>query len=123
VILVDETSVSQAEYTAMAFRSARRATVIGSTTGGADGNASPIPLPGGFAHLHGSRLLPIGLELAVPIHQYLAVTAARARPFGKHRSLWHGEEPHCGPPTSHDARFLRNPSVAPQATLIVFFDR
>jgi C-terminal processing protease CtpA/Prc len=48
VILVDETSVSQAEYTAMAFRSARGAIVIGSTTAGADGNVSPIPLPGGF---------------------------------------------------------------------------
>ena len=40
--------MSQAEYTAMAFRSARGATVIGSTTAGADGNVSSIPLPGGF---------------------------------------------------------------------------
>ena len=48
VILVDETSVSQAEYTAMAFRSAGMATVIGSTTAGADGNVSAIPLPGGL---------------------------------------------------------------------------
>jgi C-terminal processing protease CtpA/Prc len=48
VILVDETSLSQAEYTAMAFRSARGATVIGSTTAGADGNVSAIPLPGGL---------------------------------------------------------------------------
>jgi C-terminal processing protease CtpA/Prc len=48
VILADETSVSQAEYTTMAFRSARGAIVIGSTTAGADGNVSPIPLPGGL---------------------------------------------------------------------------
>jgi len=48
VILVDEVSQSQAEYTAMAFRSSPRAKVIGSTTAGADGNVSPIPLPGGF---------------------------------------------------------------------------
>jgi len=48
VILVDETSLSQAEYTAMAFRSAPGAVVVGSTTAGADGNVSPIPLPGGF---------------------------------------------------------------------------
>lgn len=48
VILVDELSQSQAEYTTMAFRSSPRATVIGSTTAGADGNVSPIPLPGGF---------------------------------------------------------------------------
>lgn len=48
VILVDETSQSQAEYTSMAFRSSPRAMVIGSTTAGADGNVSEIPLPGGF---------------------------------------------------------------------------
>src|SRR6185503_4942416 len=49
VILVDEVSLSQAEYTTMAFRSARNAIVVGSTTAGADGNVSPIPLPGGRA--------------------------------------------------------------------------
>jgi C-terminal processing protease CtpA/Prc len=48
VILIDETSQSQAEYTTMAFRAARGATVVGSTTAGADGNVSPIPLPGGL---------------------------------------------------------------------------
>ncbi len=46
VILVDEVTLSQAEYTAMAFRVAPDATVIGSTTAAADGNVSPIPLPG-----------------------------------------------------------------------------
>ena len=45
VILVDEVSQSQAEYTTMAFRSSRRAVVIGSTTAGADGNVSAIPFP------------------------------------------------------------------------------
>jgi C-terminal processing protease CtpA/Prc len=48
VILVDETSVSQAEYTAMALRAAPGAIVVGSTTAGADGNVSAIPLPGGL---------------------------------------------------------------------------
>jgi C-terminal processing protease CtpA/Prc len=48
VILVDETSMSQAEYTAMAFRIAPGAVVVGSTTSGADGNVSPFPLPGGL---------------------------------------------------------------------------
>lgn len=47
VILVDEISQSQAEYTTMAFRSAGAA-VVGSTTAGADGNVSQIPLPGGL---------------------------------------------------------------------------
>ena len=46
VILVDEVSQSQAEYTAMAFRVAPGAIVVGSTTAGADGNVSRIPLPG-----------------------------------------------------------------------------
>ena len=48
VILVDEVSQSQAEYTTMAFRSAEGAVVLGSTTAGADGNVSSIALPGGL---------------------------------------------------------------------------
>jgi len=47
IILVDENTQSQAEYTAMAFRSAPGAIVMGSQTAGADGNVSRIPLPGG----------------------------------------------------------------------------
>lgn len=46
VILNNEQTQSQAEYTTMAFRVAPRATVIGSTTAGADGNVSEIVLPG-----------------------------------------------------------------------------
>lgn len=49
VILVDETSQSQAEYTAMALRAMPNAIVVGSTTAGADGNVSRIPLPGGLS--------------------------------------------------------------------------
>jgi C-terminal processing protease CtpA/Prc len=49
VILVDEETQSQAEYTTMAFRTAPGAIVIGSTTAGADGNVSAVPLPGGFS--------------------------------------------------------------------------
>ncbi len=48
VILIDEVSQSSAEYTSMAFRASPRAKVVGSTTAGADGNISPIPLPGGL---------------------------------------------------------------------------
>lgn len=47
-ILVDDVSMSQAEYTAMALRAGPKAIVVGSTTAGADGNVSPIPLPGGL---------------------------------------------------------------------------
>lgn len=51
VVLVDETSISQAEYTAMALRAAPNAIVVGSTTAGADGNVSKVPLPGGLDSL------------------------------------------------------------------------
>ncbi|WP_256012198.1 S41 family peptidase [Desertivirga xinjiangensis] len=48
VVLVDERTQSQAEYTTMAFQSSPNVTVIGSTTAGADGNVSAIKLPGGL---------------------------------------------------------------------------
>ncbi|WP_452222075.1 S41 family peptidase [Lacinutrix salivirga] len=48
VILVNEKTQSSAEYHAMAFRASKNATVIGSTTAGADGNVSQIFLPGGL---------------------------------------------------------------------------
>jgi hypothetical protein len=46
--LVNSITLSQAEYTTMALQSAPHVTVIGSTTAGADGNVSPIVLPGGI---------------------------------------------------------------------------
>ena len=48
VVLVNELSQSQSEYTAMAFRAGDNTTIIGSTTAGADGNVSAILLPGGL---------------------------------------------------------------------------
>lgn len=48
VILVNETTQSQAEYTAMAFKVAPNVKIIGSTTAGADGNVSSFELPGGI---------------------------------------------------------------------------
>ena len=48
VVIVNELSQSQAEYTAMAFKAGNNTTVIGSTTAGADGNVSTILLPGGL---------------------------------------------------------------------------
>jgi hypothetical protein len=62
VILVDETTQSQAEYTAMALRAMPNATIIGSTTAGADGNVSLIPLPGGL------RTMISGLGVFYPNH-------------------------------------------------------
>jgi hypothetical protein len=49
VILVDEITQSSAEYHSMGFRTAPGAIVIGSTTAGADGNVSTVPLPGGYS--------------------------------------------------------------------------
>lgn len=46
IISINETTVSQAEYTTMALRVAPNVLVIGSTTAAADGNVSPIVLPG-----------------------------------------------------------------------------
>ncbi len=50
-ILVDEMTQSSAEYHAMALRARPGAVVVGSTTAAADGNVSPIPLPGGLRTL------------------------------------------------------------------------
>ncbi len=49
VVLVNEISQSQAEYTTMAFQAGMNTTVVGSTTAGADGNISRILLPGGMS--------------------------------------------------------------------------
>jgi len=46
VIIVNEITQSNAEYTAMAFRKLPQVTIIGSTTAGADGNVSSVFLPG-----------------------------------------------------------------------------
>jgi len=48
VVLVNEVTQSQAEFTSMAFRAGINTTIIGSTTAGADGNVSTIDLPGGL---------------------------------------------------------------------------
>lgn len=51
IILTNETSQSSAEFHAMAYRVHPNATVIGSTTAGADGNISRFYLPGGISTL------------------------------------------------------------------------
>jgi len=62
-ILVDEVTQSSAEYHAMAFRTHPGAVVVGSTTAGADGNVSPIPLPGGM------RTMISGIGVFYPDHR------------------------------------------------------
>ena len=48
IIIIDETTQSQAEYTAMALRVAPDALVVGGNSAGADGNVSEVLLPGGI---------------------------------------------------------------------------
>jgi C-terminal processing protease CtpA/Prc len=64
VIIVNATTQSQAEYTTMALRTAPNATVIGSTTAGADGDVSSIVLPGGMSTMFSGIgiLYPDGTE-------------------------------------------------------------
>ncbi len=48
IVLVNELTQSQAEYTTMAFQAGINTVVIGSQTAGADGNISRLSLPGGL---------------------------------------------------------------------------
>jgi C-terminal processing protease CtpA/Prc len=50
-ILVDERTQSHAEFSVMALRTAPENKVIGSQTAGADGNVTPLVLPGGIRTL------------------------------------------------------------------------
>jgi C-terminal processing protease CtpA/Prc len=63
IVLVDEVTQSQAEYTAMALRAAPGAIVVGSTTAGADGNVSDILLPGAL------RTMISGIGVFYPDHR------------------------------------------------------
>jgi C-terminal processing protease CtpA/Prc len=51
IILVNEISQSSAEFHSMAYKTNPNATVIGSTTAGADGNVSKLTLPGGITSM------------------------------------------------------------------------
>ena len=48
IVIVNEQTQSQAEYTTMAFQSSPNVKVLGSTTAGADGDVETIILPGGI---------------------------------------------------------------------------
>jgi C-terminal processing protease CtpA/Prc len=76
VVIVNAATQSQAEYTTMAFQSAPQVTVIGSTTAAADGNVSPIYLPGniftyisgiGVYYPDGTETQRAGVKINVPI--------------------------------------------------------
>lgn len=76
VIIVNATTQSQAEFTTMALQTCPNATVIGSTTAGADGNVSKIVLPGNVAtyisglgvyYPSGDKTQRVGIKIDVPI--------------------------------------------------------
>jgi C-terminal processing protease CtpA/Prc len=48
VILCDERTQSQGEYTCMALQTIPRSITIGTQTAGADGNQTPVPIGGGL---------------------------------------------------------------------------
>jgi carboxyl-terminal processing protease len=48
IVLLNENTLSQAEYTCMAFKTAPNVTFIGSQTAGADGDVLEITFPGGY---------------------------------------------------------------------------
>lgn len=48
VVLVNEKTISASEFATLLFAAMDNVTIIGSTTAGADGNISRIPLPGGL---------------------------------------------------------------------------
>jgi len=48
IVLVDEITQSQAEYTAMALQAGPNTVVVGSTTAAANGDIAYIPIPGGM---------------------------------------------------------------------------
>jgi C-terminal processing protease CtpA/Prc len=63
VLLADERTQSHAEFTMMALRMAPDVAIVGSTTSGADGDVSPIVLPGGI------RTFFSGLGVFYPDHR------------------------------------------------------
>ena len=83
IILCDEVTQSQAEYTIMMFQGAagKRVTVIGSPTAGADGNVTAVRLPGGYTtyfsglevlYPDGSQTQQTGIRVNIKIEPTLA---------------------------------------------------
>jgi hypothetical protein len=85
VLLVDETTMSNGEFTAMALQASAHVTTVGSQTAGADGNMSAIPIPGGFMaaisgigvfYPDGRPTQRVGLKIDVTCPQTLESIAA-----------------------------------------------
>lgn len=81
VVLLNESSRSQAEFTAMGLQASGRCTLLGSQTAGADGDVSRIVLPGGLKTIFtgigvyypdGRETQHIGLVPDVPVRPTIA---------------------------------------------------
>ena len=81
VVLIDERTQSQAEWTCMGMQTAPDTTVIGSQTAGADGNVSAVWLPGyiytyftgiGVYYPDGSPTQRIGIVPDIEVHPTIA---------------------------------------------------
>ncbi|SEJ04895.1 Peptidase family S41 [Dyadobacter sp. SG02] len=101
IVIVNESTMSQSEYTTMAFSAAPNVTVIGSTTAGADGNVSPIVLPGGIGtgisgigiyYPDGRETQQIGIVPQVKVEPTIrGIAAGRDEPLEKALQLIHGK--------------------------------
>lgn len=83
IVLVDNKTQSQSEFTAMAFKVAPNVTIIGSTTSGADGDVSIITLPGnvrtlisgiGVYYPNGSNAQKVGILPDISISKTIEAT-------------------------------------------------
>lgn len=101
IVIVNENTISHSEYTAMAFSAASNVTVIGSTTAGADGNVSPIVLPGGLRtgisgigvyYPDGRETQQIGIVPQVEVKPTIkGIAAGRDEPLEKALQLINGK--------------------------------
>lgn len=78
ILLVDGSTISHAEFTAMAMQVMPQVTVIGSQTGGANGNVTTLELPGNFIttmsgmgvwYPDGAQSQRKGIRIDVPVEQ------------------------------------------------------
>ena len=81
VVLVNENTLSNAEFITMQLQTQSNVTVVGSQTAGSDGNMAYVPLPGGFRatfsglgveYPDGSQTQRVGIKIDVKIKQTLA---------------------------------------------------
>lgn len=114
VVLVDEITQSQAEYTTMAIQSSGNAIVVGSMTAGADGNVSKIALPGNLSSMisglgvyYPDETQTQRIGVRVDVKTYPTITGIRA---GRDEVLEGGVQQILGPtaPASDVERLLQH---------------